>query len=280
MTVSNTAGSYVVPNTDPNAENRPSIVDSLRTWAKVDNQPGHLYPIQKAKKAFGIEEPPSHYLDVKGERALLEAIADAVAQEKNDIVTAQASSAHHTIRIYAETHGMPMEDHENITAWLERNFMRRPTIDGKPVKQGDLVLDKFDNREHHVIATGFIENEPHVLFHHDNGNIEWVNAKALAWPKPITLKYTSKEKRITAWQLDQTHTSPNWVLSLQIHTNLPACDKHYATATTIGGGKFDMAEGDYLILTGDNVVYLNKYAFNTLYVQDDDQLHVAVANVE
>lgn len=72
-------------------------------------------------------------------------IAEKIEQEHNALIEAQGASVHHTMLAYAEDKGMPMEENETITQWLDRWFVPRPCFeDGQPVQWSDRSIEWDD----------------------------------------------------------------------------------------------------------------------------------------
>lgn len=73
-----------------------------------------------------------------GQSVVLRALADRIEAEQRAIAEAQGKGVHHIMKAYAEKAGMPMEEGETITEWLDRWFVPRPRYeDGAPVQFGD-----------------------------------------------------------------------------------------------------------------------------------------------
>ncbi len=72
-----------------------------------------------------------------GQSVVLRALADRIEAEQRAIAEAQGKGVHHIMKAYAEKAGMPMEDGESITEWLDRWFVPRPRFeDGEAVPFG------------------------------------------------------------------------------------------------------------------------------------------------
>ena len=73
-----------------------------------------------------------------GQSVVLRALADRIEAEQRAIAEAQGKGVHHIMKAYAEKAGMPMEEGETITEWLDRCFVPRPRFeDGAPVQFED-----------------------------------------------------------------------------------------------------------------------------------------------
>ncbi len=91
-------------------------------------------------------------------------IAEQIEQEHNALIEAQGASAHHTMLAYAEDKGMPMEESETITQWLDRWFVPRPRFeDGEPVQFRDEI--EIHNR------SGLLDKGTIQSFHPNNGPV-------------------------------------------------------------------------------------------------------------
>lgn len=123
----------------------------LRDWANRSIYKDH-YP------STVMIEDGGYSIDEKGERTAFYDLADEIEinyipryeheEEIKRIVEAQGNgsphmpSSHHVIKVYAEKHGIPMEDGETISEWLDRWYIKRPLFkDGEPVQFGDEIED-------------------------------------------------------------------------------------------------------------------------------------------
>lgn len=146
--------------------NKPST-EMLREWAdRAENE--RFFPAVLACEDLGMP-----YGGIRPDAELFRRLAYEIEREKREIAEAQGRGAHHVIKAYAEAHGKPMREGENITEWLWRYYIPRPRFeDGEPVKWGDelengkayciKVMDDgswaIDDENTHPLCDGFINH--------------------------------------------------------------------------------------------------------------------------
>lgn len=100
----------------------------LREWA--DGNPDPMLKKCLHAHLAGSDLCKAHPSCTRCERAQAAALADEIERDyvpraesrrrEREIIEAQAGSARHVMRIWAERHGVPMRDGEGISEWLAR----------------------------------------------------------------------------------------------------------------------------------------------------------------
>lgn len=97
-------------------------------------------------------------------------------------------SPHHIMKTYAEQSGMPMNDGESITKWLDRWFLRLPRYkDGKPVQFGDDVCYGQFQLGYPVDTIAFYDNGICEVF--GNGNSFSIDPNVERFERPAPKVY-------------------------------------------------------------------------------------------
>lgn len=154
--------------------------EKLREWAEESENSGSY-----TSTIMSVELHPEMNCEPAERQSFLD-LADEIEEvyiprseheeEIKRIVEAQCGgygctpSPHHIIKTYAESKGMPMEDGESISKWLDKRFIKRHATkiydaDDVEIKVGDTIYNV--NIGTSVTVVGFT----------NNGRIEWRNSR-------------------------------------------------------------------------------------------------------
>ena len=157
-------------------------------------------------------------------------LADRIDAEQSALVEAQQGpslmgySAHYIMQQWGERNGVPFQDRECITEWLERNFERRYRgPDGLPMEVGQKVWHTSTNKELTIIGIEYgrglpieVQNpkgdrwyaSPEVLAHSPVDTQSLINADALKgltqyWECRRECEYGKECPSMKGWETPQ-----------------------------------------------------------------------------